>query len=82
MAAPAARGLSRLTIGIDDTSRRMTLTFPTVPRQVYEIEFNDNLKGAHWTPLDPTNGSSAIIDLHDSEHTDHRFYRLRSVEGK
>lgn len=55
------------------------ISFSTIVRQTYTLEFKNTLTDASWTPLVPsTNGDGSMMTLQDLSATGAvRFYRLR-----
>jgi regulation of enolase protein 1 (concanavalin A-like superfamily) len=73
---PISVPLSFITSGAN-----LTLNWPGIPGQTYQLEYKDDLSAASWTPLGtPVNGNGGTLSSTNSfGASNQRFFRLRLV---
>jgi hypothetical protein len=54
-----------------------TISFPTLPSQIYQIEYKGALAEPAWSPLTgPMPGDGTLFEVHDPSPNAQRYYRL------
>jgi hypothetical protein len=59
------------------SGNQLTLTWPTLAGQNYQLEYKDSIDDPAWTPLGaPVPGTGNPLNVDDNINVPHRFYRL------